>query len=536
MPRADIRFQPAAGRGLLRGVDTIANAVRPTIGPQPGVVAIAAAGPSLRPELLDDGAMIARRVIQLADSDADVGAMLMRQMLWQLHEDVGDGSATAALIFRSLLADGLRYISAGGDAMALRTHLEAGLCQLQAQLTSLTRPLEDVVSAARRLCDDAALAAGLGDIFAALGPYVAVEILEGQGRDIERETIAGTFWGLSGLLASTGASAAQMDLEHPLILATDLDLETPQDLQAPLRCTLRSGARSLVIVARSVSDNAAGFITSAKASGQFQLLCVKTPGQDTIRQMQALQDLALLTGCRPLLRAAGQTLESVREADLGRASRAWATRDNFGIGPGPDADQAIDVYVESLQQQIDASADPSVRAGLYERLSRFLGASAILRVGGTTLSEMKTRKVQAERALRTLRSASIEGVVPGGGMALMVCGARLAASAQDRGDDAAQASRRMLAHALQQPFRAIVENSGIEPGVALAEVMAEGCLDGQYAYDALNRRVVDAELAGLLDPAQVVSAAVRAAVKTAALCLTLDVIVHHKQPEMALNP
>ncbi|MBI1258957.1 MAG: hypothetical protein GC204_15915 [Chloroflexi bacterium] len=536
---ADIVFQPEVARGLLCGVEQLIQAIRPTIGPLPGIVAVTAADSALKPELLDDAALIARRVIQLGDVDSDVGAMLLRQMLWQLHEDVGDGAATAALLFHALLAGGIRYTTAGGDPVQLRAHLEAGLKLVWTTLDDLTRPLDDCGRAAHTLCDDPAIADVLGEIFTKVGAYAPVEILDGYSRDVEREYVPGTLWTLSGVLAASTGEAARrstLDMDHPLLLATDFDLEAPADLEAPLRFAVQTGAHSLILIVRSVSEKVQGFIASAGKSNRFQLLCVKTPGQDTTTQMQALQDISLLAGGRPLLRAAGETFASLRAADLGRARRAWATSSTFGIEDGAGDPDAIERYTESLQSQIEAETDYGKRQALYTRLSRFFGLTALVRIGGASTIERKARHAQASRALRTLRAASIEGVVPGGGVALLVCRDALIRAAAISRDEAQQAAYRLLAQALQAPFRAIVRNSGLEPGVALSGLIRDGRVEGRCGYDVRQRQVVDVWQTGLLDSAPVVRAAVRSAVKTAALCLTLDVIVHHPQPDPTFTP
>lgn len=538
MPRATVILQPAVSQGLRRGIAQLMGAVRPTLGPLSGLVAVAPATRELPIELLDSAALIARRIIALPDADADVGAMLLRQMLWQLHERVGDGTATAAIIFESLFTDGLRYLSAGGDPMRLRTHLEAGLTRALDALQGLVRPLDDYAHVAATLCPDAEIAIAISEVLTHLGPYAPIEIMAGYGRGVEREYVPGTYWSLSGRLGATQGTATieAAELDAPLILATDVDVEEPSDLEAVLRGALHVGNRSLLLIVRSVSEKVAAFLATAEKSTQFRFVCAKTPGQDTTAQMNALQELALLTGCQPLFRATGATLASVRAADFGRARRVWVSQSNLGLEDGAGDPAAVQAFVAAINAAIDAEPDYGQRHSHYARLGRFLGASAIVRVGGSTESEIKTRKALATRALRTLRGAGIEGVVPGGGAGLLACGDALRQAANSDTDDERRIAYRMLATALDAPFRVIVANSGLLPSDALAEVTRNGRPDGCVGYDVRARRAVNMWEAGLLDSAPVVQAALQHAVKSAAVCLTLAVIVHHANPEQAVNP
>lgn len=533
MARPGIRLRRSVHDGLLRGAQTIVSAVRPTLGPDPRVVAVAAAKPVLKPELLDDGAQIARGIIQLADSEADVGAMLVRQMLWQLQEDVGDGSATAAVIFESLLTDGLNYVAAGGNSMELRTHLQEGLADLVAHLETQRRPVEDFTALARSVCADPELAEVMGEIMTTLGPYANVDIVAGQGRRVHHDIILGTFWKSSGLLASTQSQITRAELHDAVIIATDFDLESPQELEPMLRHAIRAGAGSLVVVARSLSDKVRGFIASARPVDTFHVLCVKTPGQDVISQMQSLHDLALLTGGQPLFQSAGQTSDSVSRHNLGRVKRAWATQDNFGIEDGAADEARLNACVAAVQTQIDACTHYRERSVLYDRLSRFLGASAIVHVGGSAPSEIKLRRADAVAALRTLRASGIEGVVPGGGSALLRASQALSGSEDN---EVARAAQHMLKRALEAPTRSIATNAGIEPGCAIGQLQSIDNTDAPLVFDARTRSLRDAWESGILDSAPVITAAVRAAVTTAALCLTIDVVVDHRQPELAVTP
>jgi chaperonin GroEL len=355
MPKRKLQrlvFQPQTYERLQRGINQIVDAVRPTLGPLARTVAIAKIVGGGAPELLDNGGVIARRIIQLPDRDEDVGAMLTRQMLWQLQENVGDGTATAAVLFQSIFNQGVRYITAGGNAVRLRAALENGLQVILDELDAMTIPIggqKSLTGVARSLSHDLQLATMLGEIFDVIGEYGHLEIQSGHSREHEHDYVGGTYWMNSGVFSASMLTQASIQFENTAILITDLDIDDPYQLAPIMRAALQAGSRTLVIVARSLSEKVIGFLLTNKKTDKFHAIAVKTPGVQVDDQMFAMQDLAVLTGGRPLVRAAGQTLDNLKPDDLGWARAAWATRTNLGVIGGKGDPRRLRQQIATLR-------------------------------------------------------------------------------------------------------------------------------------------------------------------------------------------
>ncbi len=264
MPIPSVVFQPAVQYGLQQGIHLIVNAVRPTLGPQPRLTAIQR-GFNGFPELLDNGGIIARRIIQIVGLDADMGAMLTRQMLWQLHETVGDGTATAAVIFQRIFDEGLRFLVDGGDKMRLRRYLEEGLDLILQRLETQVQPIEGqerLTQMALTVCYDPDLAKLLGEIFDILGEYGQFEVRSSRGRNLEREYVEGIYWdaGLISRYFLPDEPTARVEFENSALLISDFSIEDPEDLAALLNGLVQKGIDRLVIVARHLSEPVTGYL------------------------------------------------------------------------------------------------------------------------------------------------------------------------------------------------------------------------------------------------------------------------------------
>jgi chaperonin GroEL len=518
-------------------VNQLLNAIRPTLGPYPGIVASTRINQAT-PELLDNGGLIARRVIQLADSEADIGAMYIRQMLWQVHEKAGDGTATAAVLFQIIYNEGLRYIAAGGNAMLLRRYLEEGMKLVLDRLSDMTMRVKGkkkLTQIACSICYDQALAQMLGEIFDIIGEYGRLETRSGRSLALEREYVEGMYWkgGLLSRQMVTDQARARADLEEPAILISDIEVKDPRHLLPAMTLAVQAKFKTMMIVVRSISDLTIGLLTQEKTLEKLRVVPVKTPGFGLADQAADLQDLAILTGGRPLVSAAGQTLESVKAEDLGQARRAWADPHNFGLSGGKGEARQLRQHIANLRTAYSRIEDPKEREKLQQRIGKLIGGSATLWIGGATELEIKSRKELAERTAQVLRGAVMEGVLPGGGAALLTCRPLL----QERLDQSSsvdeRAAYRILLRAMEEPTRTLLSNAGHEASEIMAEINRAGL---GYGFDLNTRQVVDMAQAGIFDVAQVQKEAVRAAIATAALALTIDVLVHHKKPRESLEP
>jgi len=539
--RPRVVFQPDVHRGMLRGIEQIVSVVRPTLGPLPRIVLYdkTIGSTSRAPELLDDGGTIARRIIQIPGRDADVGAMFVRQLLWSVREDVGDGTATTAVLFDAAYRGGLRILAAGGNAMRLRTHLDRGLREILSELDGLAGKVEgkaELTRLAKAITRDDELGKHMGEIFDIIGEYGRLEIRKGQGRYFDREYVEGMYWE-GGLLSRTQIADIQRqrtELENAAVLMTDLEIEDPRDLIPVFALCSVAKIENLAIVCRRMSDIAIGMLVLNKEKGKINLdaIGVKVPGVSSSKQRYSLIDMAVLTGGRPMFKAAGDTLKSVKLTHLGRARRLWADRSNLGIIGGKGDPKVLRAHIARLREAHRNAPDADTRDTFSERVGKLMGGSATLYVGGITKTEQDYVKEQATRAADAMRGAMQDGVLPGGGTALLACQPMLRARMAEAQEPEERAAYRILLETMEAPTRALLENAGYEPGDILGKIVAAGPGMG---FNVMTGEVADMSAAGIQDITTVVKAAVRSAVGGAALALTTDVVVHRPNAPEALS-
>jgi chaperonin GroEL len=534
-----IVFQPEAHQAMLRGIDQISTALRCTLGPSGGHVVIDHIFDKRKPpEVLDSGGIIARRVIQLADRDEDIGAMLARAMIHRQHEQYGDGTATAAVLFQTIIKEGLRYVAAGGNAMLLRHHLQAALPVARQELDRMRFQVagqEQLAQVAESICHDPELAGLLGEIFDTIGEYGQFEVRKSYERGLKRDYVVGMYWqqGLHSRQMIADTCQMRTELENAHILISDFEIKHAQDLLPVLEAALGAGITSLVIVARSLSEQAIGFLLTNSSPDRLQVIAVKSPGDNADDRMAGLEDLAILTGGTPLLKIAGQSLASVTVQDFGQARRFWATHQTFGLAGGKGNARTLNRHIMRLQSQFASNRDGDTREKLQQRIGKLMGGSATLWVGGATDTEITVRQARAERTARAVRVAIRDGVLLGAGMALFNCHTALDQAAACATGPDERAAFRILGKAVQEPARAIIANAGHDSSAIMARIIVD---EGRTGFDALSGQVVNLVDTGLLDAAAVQKGALNNAVATAAMALSIDVIAHRRQPDMAETP
>jgi chaperonin GroEL len=542
MPAKETRrvvFEPATRHGLQRGVNQLVSAVRPTLGPRPRGVAIDHVDyHDKTPRLFDDGGAIARYIHQIADRDADMGAMLVRDLLWRLQQQVGDGTATAAVIFQRVYDEGVRYLTAGGNAMQLRSFLEEGMRLILDQLAGMTLRLEgkdDLARLAESLCYDPLLAQYMGEVFDIIGEWGRLEIRKGRSRDVEREYVEGMYWdrGLWSREMFTDHNKPRVEYEDAAILISDLEIEEAGQLLPALELALRSQVPAMLIVAAKLSEKVVNFLLANRDPHRFQAVAVKTPGWDREQQAAALQDLAILTGGHPFIRVAGDTLGRIKPEDLGRARRVWADYTHFGVIGGRGDPRLLRQHIAELRSSFAHTAAVQDREALQQRIGKLMGGSATLWVGAATEIEVDARVEVAKRAAVTMRAAMREGVLPGGGVALLACRPVLQKRLAESTEADQRAAYHILLRAVEEPFRTIVANAGYDASDVMAQVRLAG---PGHGFDALRGEVVDLIQAGIYDATAVQKAVVYGALSAAAMALTVDVLVHHAEMEQAALP
>jgi chaperonin GroEL len=535
----NVIFQPWAYQSVQRGINLIANVIRPTLGPLPRVVAITPVmGGNTRPEILDDGGVIARRIVALSDQDADSGAMFLRQVLWRLHERVGDGTATTAVLFQSIYNQGIKYVVSGGNPMQMRSHLEVGLRVILDELQGLAVPLkgrEQIAQVAETICHDASLAKMMGEIFDIVGEHGQLEIREAQGRGLEREYIEGAYFegGLLSRLMFANPMKNRTELDDAAVLISNLALQEPDQLVPILQVVIEANIKSLMVIANEISEKAISFLLAvSRDPTRFQVIAVKAP-TDIGGQAARLQDLAVLTGGRAVLNAAGDTLDGVKLEDLGRVRKAWANMENFGVVAGRGLPRALRAHIAQLRAAFNNTSDSQARQMIRERIGQLTGGSAVLWVGSISALDIKARTEMAKRTAEALRGAITKGVLPGGGVALLACRSKLKKMADQAEELDGRTAYRILSRALEEPTRTILHNAGYGPSEYMGKI--NQARPG-FGLDVRSGEIVDMAEAGVIDSAGVLTQAIHAAVSSAALALTIDVLVHKPRPEMSLEP
>ena len=463
--------------------------------------------------------------------------MLLRHALWKQYELIGDGTATAALLFESIFADCVRYVEAGYNVKSLQQHLLDGLDIIQQNLKAGVINLgsdAQIQQVVLTQCHDGELASILGEVFDTLGIYGKVEIQRGYGRRSEREYVHGVLWkgGIQGpelLFDKLNERSGMLDAA---IFLSDLDFDDPRDL-VPVIDVAHKKAKSLIIVCNELSSRGIGLLTHINATHpHFQVIAVKV-SREPAERLAMVEELTLMCGGRPFLQGSGDGIASLDTEDLGQVPEAWANRDYFCIVRDGDDGESRAAFLLKLEERYQRTADADTREAIRKRIGQLMGASAVIRVGGSTESEIESKCELVEGVVKTIRSALESGVVIGGGIALLHCQSALRNSLSCDNNGAKRAAYLSLIKALEQPIRQICLNAGHHAINKLTLIDTERPHCG---YDARNDCIVDMYRAGILDPYEVVSSSLANAIRTAALALTIEVIVHRRSPEFSSMP
>ena len=530
-------FQPQARQALKRGIDAMAAAVLPTLGPNARHVALEHAIRTHSPELLTDGGTIARRLLQLPERSADVGAMLLRETLWRQKTAYGDGAATAAALYQTVFEEGGRFITAGGNAALLRKHLERGmkmmLEDLAEQLRMIGEPSE-IERLAASISGDADIAKCLADIFDVLGPHQPIEVREG-GRELQHEFFLGSYWDakIPSTTVFEGRRGTRLELAHTAWVISDFELDDLAALVKLVTDVYQAGFSSLVIMAKSFSEQIVAAQGANSRMQDFTLVYLEPTGL-VDEQEAALEDLALIVGGQVLRQAAGHRLDRIPAEARGQSELAWLDASRFGILAAQGEVAAIEREIAALERRFASSADERQAMICRTRIGRLRGGSAVVWCGGSAESEVRYQQALIERTVAAVRSALLEGCLPGGGMALLACQPRLQARYEASRDIHERAAGQILMKAAAAPCKRLLINAGHEsPGLIIHELQTRRNGTG---YDVQAGRFVEMAQGGAVDSAAAVMAAVRYGIGGAALALTVDVILHRPNPPLALNP
>lgn len=536
MPKPGVLFAPEALYGLKEGFDQLANLLSLTLGPAGGTIATDFKA-NREVERFADAATAARRILEVPGRAQNVGAMLVRNLVWRVHKDVGDGTATAAVLAQALLDEGLRVAVAGANPMILREGIGQGLKAALQALEEMAVPVtdeEELTGLALAVTGEPRLSLVLGELFDVLGPDAHIIIEEYVAPYVEREYFEGSHWKaeLASPYLVTHLPTRRCIVENPLVVVYDGFLTEWEEVEPLLRLLdSAEGERALLIAAKKVAGQAlAAFVVNHQA-GRLRVAGVQFSSQIDRKRRDLFYDLALQTGATVLGPEMGRPLQSITWGDMGRAARAEADPEKLVVVAGQGDRAALQEHLEGLRRSLEQVEDEDERTTLRERIARLSGGVAVLKIGDASRAGQAELRQKAEKAVKALALAAREGAVPGGGVAFLNC-VEAVRSVEAQGD--AAVGVRVLARALEAPFRRIVQNARVHaPAVVLHEAQRRG---PDFGYDALRGEVVNLREAGILDAAGVCRRALEIGTSAAMMALTIAAIVLHRKPEKSMEP
>ncbi|MBC7224649.1 MAG: hypothetical protein H5T59_10330, partial [Anaerolineae bacterium] len=477
-------------------------------------------------ECFADAATAARRILELPGRAQNVGAMLVRNLVWRVHKDVGDGTATAAVLAQALLDEGFRVTVAGANPMLMREGVGKGLRAALRALDEMATPVrdeEDLTGLALAVTGEPRLSLVLGEMFDVLGPDAHITIEEYVAPYVDREYFEGSHWKaeLASPYLVTHPPTRRCIVQNPLVVVYDGVLTDFEEVEPLLRLMdAAEEEKDLLVAAKKVSGQAlASFVVNHQA-GRLRVAAVWFSQIDRKRR-DLFRDLALQTGATVLGPEVGRPLRTITWEDMGRATRAEADKEKLVVVGGQGDRAAMQQHLDSLRRRLEQEEDEDERETLRQRIARLSGGVAILKVGDASRAGQQELRQKAEKAVKTLALAAREGVVPGA-----------VRSVEAEGD--AAVGVRILARALEAPFRRIVQNAGLHhPAVVLHEARRQG---PEFGYDALRGEVVHMREAGILDAAGVCRRALEIGASAAMMALTIAAIVFHRDPEKSMEP
>ncbi len=523
------KYGEEARRSLEKGVDTLADAVKITLGPKGRNVVLDKKFGA--PLITNDGVTIAKE-IELEDAFENMGAQLVKEVSVKTNDVAGDGTTTAALLAQTIIREGMKNIAAGANPMVLKKGIAKATEYTVEELKKISKPIESktaIAQVASVSAGDEEIGTLLSDAFEKVGKDGVITIDESKTMKTELSVVEGMQFdrGYASPYMMTNPDKMDAVLEDPLILITDKKISVFQDLLPVLEQVVKSG-RGLFIIAEEVEGEALTALVLNKLKGAIKCVAVKAPGYGD-RRKAMLEDIAILTGATVISSDLGYEIKDATLDMLGSAKMVQVDKDNTTIVDGAGDPALIKQRVVAIQHQIAESTSDYDKEKLQERLAKLSGGVAVVRVGAATEVEMKERKLRIEDALAATRAAVEEGIVPGGGIALLSVSDKVTAYANTfSGDEKTGAL--IIAKALTAPIKQIAENAGVDGGVIVDNVLR--AKKANFGYDALKNEFCDMVEKGILDPTKVTRSALQNAASVSSTLLTTEVIVADK-PEPA---
>ena len=536
MSAKQIIFRQDAHTKLLAGINTLAQAVRVTLGPKARTVVLERAYGS--PTIINSGVIVAKE-IELRDHFENMGAQIVREVATKTSDIAGDGTSTATVLAQGIVVEGMKCVVAGMNPMDLKRGIDLAVEAIVGELRKLAKPCSGRTEIAQVGTISANSDRAIGEVIATameqVGKDGTITVEEAKSIETTLEVVEGMQFD-KGYLSSyfvTDTESMEVVLEEAYVLIHEKRIANLQDLLPLLQIVAKSG-KPLLIIAEEVEGEALAALVVNKIRGTLNVCAVKAPGFGD-RRKAMLEDIAVLTGGRCLTEDLGLKLENVTVADLGRAKRITVDRDTTTLVEGGGKSSAIQARVHQIRRQIEETTSDYDREKLQERLAKLAGGVAVVKVGAATETEMKEKKARVEDAMHATHAAVEEGVLPGGGVALLRARGQLTALHGANADQ--EAGIRIVLRALEEPLRQIVANAGADPSVVLNRV-AEG--SGNFGFNALTNEYGDLVEMGVLDPCKVTRTALQNAASIAGLALTTECMIAHwpeeKMPKDAREP
>ena len=521
MSAKEVKFGDDARSRMARGVNTLANAVKQTLGPKGRNVVVEKSFGA--PTVTKDGVSVAKE-IELEDKFENMGAQMVKEVASKTSDVAGDGTTTATVLAQAIVREGLKAVAAGTNPMDIKRGIDAAVATAVSELENMSKPCSDSKAIAQVGTISANADEDIGQIIAdameKVGKEGVITVEEGSGLNNELDVVEGMQFdrGYLSPYFINNQETMSVDLESPFILLHDKKISNVRDMLPVLENVAKSG-KSLLIVAEDIEGEALATLVVNNMRGTVKVAGVKAPGFGD-RRKAMLEDIAILTGGTVISEEVGLSLEKAGLDDLGSAKRVQISKENTTIIDGAGRTESIEGRVNQIRAQIEESTSDYDREKLQERVAKLAGGVAVIKVGAATEVEMKEKKARVEDALHSTRAAVEEGVVPGGGVALIRA---IAATARVKGkNDDQQTGISILLRSLEEPLRQIVTNSGDEASVVLNRV-AEG--EGNYGYNAASGDFGDMIDMGILDPTKVTRFALQNAASVAGLLLTTEAMV-----------
>ncbi|MBM3283818.1 chaperonin GroEL [Candidatus Gottesmanbacteria bacterium] len=518
-----LKFAEDARQKLVVGVNILAKAVVTTLGPKGRNVALDRKWGA--PNVVHDGVTVAKEV-ELADPFENMGAQLIKEAASKTNDDTGDGTTTATLLAQAIINDGLKNITAGANPMILKHGLEKAMEAVVEQIKKMSKKVkgrEEITQVATISAADPAIGSLIAEALEKVGKDGVVTVEEGKGLAMEIDYKEGMEFdkGFASPYFVTNPDKMEAEVDNPYILITDKKISSVQDF-LPFLENLIKISKNLVIIADEIEGEALATLVVNKLRGTFNAIAIKAPGFGD-RRKAMLDDIAILTGGKVISEDMGRKLENITVEDCGRADKVWADKENCRIIGGKGDKKLITARIAQIKREIEENTSEFDREKLQERLAKLSGGVAVVNVGAATEVEMKEKKERVNDAVAATKAAIEEGIVPGGGVALLRAREVLEKVKKELKSDDEQTGVDILYRALAEPLRWIVQNAGADAGWVLKKV--EEAKESDYGFDALTMNFGSMLAAGIVDPAKVTRSALQNAVSIGAMLLTTEALI-----------